>query len=847
MNDAPIAIDDAVAVNEGQPAAGNVLTNDSDPEGNGLIASLVTAPVNGTVVLNADGSFTYTPNAGYNGLDSLVYQVCDNGTPSLCDTAIVRFTIAAVNDAPVAVDDATAVNEGQPATGNVLTNDSDPEGNGLTASLITAPVNGTVVLNADGSFTYTPNAGYNGLDSLVYQVCDNGDPSLCDTAVVRFTIAAVNDAPAAVDDAVAVNEGQPATGNVLINDSDPEGNGLTASLVTAPVNGMVVLNADGSFTYTPNAGYNGLDSLVYQVCDNGTPSLCDTAIVRFTIVAVNDAPVAIDDAVAVNEGQPATGNVLTNDTDPEGNGLTASLVTAPVNGTVVLNADGSFTYTPNTGYNGLDSLVYQVCDNGTPSLCDTAIVRFTIAAVNDAPVAIDDAVAVNEGQPAAGNVLTNDSDPEGNGLTASLVTAPVNGTVVLNADGSFTYTPNAGYNGLDSLVYQVCDNGTPSLCDTAIVRFTIAAVNDAPVAIDDAVAVNEGQPATGNVLTNDTDPEGDGLTASLVTAPVNGTVVLNADGSFTYTPNTGYNGLDSLVYQVCDNGTPSLCDTAIVRFTIAAVNDAPVAIDDAVAVNEGQPAAGNVLTNDSDPEGNGLTASLITAPVNGTVVLNADGSFTYTPNAGYNGLDSLVYQVCDNGDPSLCDTAVVRFTIAAVNDAPAAVDDAVAVNEGQPATGNVLINDSDPEGNGLTASLVTAPVNGTVVLNADGSFTYTPNAGYNGLDSLVYQVCDNGTPSLCDTAIVRFTIAAVNDAPVAIDDAVAVNEGQPATGNVLTNDTDPEGNGLTASLVTAPVNGTVVLNADGSFTYAPNAGYNGLDSLVYQICDNGPHHSVTLR
>ncbi|MBW8682987.1 Ig-like domain-containing protein [Chitinophaga rhizophila] len=839
VNDAPVAVDDSLTIAEDQIGTGNVLTNDTDIEGDALTASLVTAPVNGTVVLNADGSFTYTPNADYNGLDSLVYQVCDNGTPSLCDTAVLRLTITPVNDAPVAVDDSLTIAEDQVGTGNVLTNDTDIEGDALTASLVTAPVNGTVMLNADGSFTYTPNADYNGLDSLVYQVCDNGTPSLCDTAVLRLTITPVNDAPVAVDDSLTISEDQVGTGNVLTNDTDIEGDALNASLVTVPVNGTVVLNADGSFTYTPNADYNGLDSLVYQVCDNGTPSLCDTAVLRLTITPVNDAPVAVDDSLTIAEDQVGTGNVLTNDTDIEGDALTASLVTAPVNGTVVLNADGSFTYTPSADYNGLDSLVYQVCDNGTPSLCDTAVLRLTITPVNDAPVAVDDSLTIAEDQVGTGNVLTNDTDIEGDALTASLVTAPVNGTVVLNADGSFTYTPNADYNGLDSLVYQVCDNGTPSLCDTAVLRLTITPVNDAPVAVDDSLTIAEDQVGTGNVLTNDTDIEGDALTASLVTAPVNGTVVLNADGSFTYTPNADYNGLDSLVYQVCDNGTPSLCDTAVLRLTITPVNDAPVAVDDSLTIAEDQVGTGNVLTNDTDIEGDALTASLVTAPVNGTVVLNADGSFTYTPNADYNGLDSLIYQVCDNGTPSLCDTAVLRLTITPVNDAPVAVDDSLTIAEDQVGTGNVLTNDTDIEGDALAASLVTAPANGTVVLNADGSFTYTPNADYNGLDSLVYQVCDNGTPSLCDTAVLRLTITPVNDAPVAVDDSLSIAEDQVGTGNVLTNDTDIEGDALTASLVTAPVNGTVVLNADGSFTYTPNADYNGLDSLVYQVCDNG--------
>ncbi|UYQ94638.1 Ig-like domain-containing protein [Chitinophaga horti] len=839
VNDKPVAIDDTLTVTEDTPATGNVLTNDTDLDGDALTASLVTAPVNGSVVLNADGSFTYTPNANYNGLDSLVYAVCDNGTPVICDTAVVRFTVTAVNDKPSAVDDAVTVVEDTPATGNVLTNDADLDGDGLSASLVTAPVNGSVVLNANGSFTYTPNANYNGLDSLVYAVCDNGTPVICDTAIVRFTVTAVNDKPLAVDDAVTVVEDTPATGNVLTNDADPDGDALTASLVTAPANGSVVLNADGSFTYTPNANYNGLDSLVYAVCDNGTPVICDTAIVRFTMTAVNDKPLAVDDAVTVVEDTPATGNVLTNDADPDGDALTASLVTAPVNGSVVLNADGSFTYIPNANYNGADSLVYAVCDNGTPVICDTAVVRFTVTAVNDKPLAVDDAVTVVEDTPATGNVLTNDSDLDGDALTASLVTAPVNGSVVLNADGSFTYTPNANYNGADSLVYAVCDNGTPVICDTAVVRFTVTAVNDKPSAVDDAVTVVEDTPATGNVLTNDADLDGDALTASLVTAPANGSVVLNADGSFTYTPNANYNGADSLVYAVCDNGTPVICDTAIVRFTVTAVNDKPLAVDDAVTVVEDTPTTGNVLTNDSDIDGNTLTATLVTPPVNGTVVLNADGSFTYTPNANYNGADSLVYAVCDNGTPVICDTAIVRFTVTAVNDKPLAVDDAVTVVEDTPTTGNVLTNDSDIDGNTLTATLVTPPVNGTVVLNADGSFTYTPNANYNGADSLVYAVCDNGTPVICDTAIVRFTVTAVNDKPLAVDDAVTVVEDTPTTGNVLTNDSDIDGNTLTATLVTPPVNGSVVLNADGSFTYTPNANYNGADSLVYAVCDNG--------
>ncbi|WP_188315810.1 Ig-like domain-containing protein, partial [Chitinophaga agrisoli] len=657
VNDRPIAVDDYFVRTEDTVLTfptSVALVNDTDPDGDLLTGHPITNPTHGSYVLNPDGTYTYTPSANFNGIDSVQYEVCDPFGG--CDSAWIRIVLTPVNDAPVAQPDDYQTEEditlSVPAPG-VSANDSDVDGDALTVSLLTGTLHGTVTMNADRSFTYIPLPNYNGLDSFVYTICDAG--GLCDTSVARITVNTVNDAPIALNNAYALPEDSTLTGNVRDNDSDPDGDPLTVSLVTNTANGALTLNADGSFTYVPNPGFNGTDGASYRVCDAG--GLCDTALISFIVTPVNDAPVAVRDSVDVTEDLSSTGNVLTNDSDPEGDALTASLVTAPVNGAVVLNADGSFTYTPNANYTGLDSLIYQACDNGTPSLCDTATLVFNVSAVNDAPIAVRDSVGVTEDVAATGNVLTNDSDPEGNGLTASLVTAPINGTVVLNSDGSFTYTPNGNYNGLDSLSYQVCDNGTPSLCDTAALVFNVSAVNDVPIAVRDSVGVTEDVASTGNVLTNDSDPEGDGLTSSLVTAPINGTVVLNSDGSFTYTPNSNYNGLDSLSYQVCDNGTPSLCDTASLVFNVSAVNDAPIAVRDSVGVTEDVPATGNVLTNDSDPEGDGLTASLVTAAVNGTVVLNADGSFTYTPNANFNGLDSLSYQVCDNGTPSLCDTA----------------------------------------------------------------------------------------------------------------------------------------------------------------------------------------------
>ncbi|RFM28396.1 Ig-like domain-containing protein, partial [Chitinophaga silvisoli] len=822
MNDAPIAVDDAITINEDAQGTGNILTNDSDPDGDALTASVVANPAHGTIVLNADGSFTYTPNANFNGLDTLTYQACDNN--GACDTARLIITVTAMNDAPIAADDAITINEDSQGTGNVLTNDSDPDGDALTASVVTNPAHGTIVLNADGSFTYTPNANFNGIDTVTYQACDNNGG--CDTARLIITVTATNDAPVATDDAITIVEDTNGAGNVLTNDTDSDGDALTASVITSPAHGTIVLNADGSFSYTPTANFNGLDTVTYQACDN--IGACDSARLIITVTAMNDAPVATDDVVTIVEDTNGTGNVLTNDTDPDGDALTVSVVTDPVHGTIVLNADGSFTYTPNANFNGLDTVIYQACDNNGG--CDTASLIITVTAMNDAPMAADDAVTINEDAQGTGNVLTNDIDPDGDALTASVVTNPAHGTIVLNADGSFTYTPNANFNGLDTLTYQACDNN--GACDTAHLIITVTAMNDAPIAVDDAITINEDTQGTGNVLSNDTDPDGDALTASVVTNPAYGTIILNAGGSFTYTPNANFNGIDTVTYQACDNNGD--CDTARLIIAVAAANDAPVATDDAITIVEDTNGAGNVLSNDTDPDGDALTASVVTNPAHGTIVLNADGSFTYTPNANFNGLDTVTYQACDNN--GACDTARLIITVSTVNDAPVAVDDAITINEDAQGTGNVLTNDTDPDGDALTASVVTNPVHGIIVLNADGSFTYTPNGNFNGLDTLTYQACDN--IGACDTARLIITVTAMNDAPVAVDDAITIYEDAQGTGNVLTNDTDPDGEALAVSVVTNPVYGTIVLNADGSFTYTPNANFNGIDTVAYQACDN---------
>ncbi|WP_346320070.1 Ig-like domain-containing protein, partial [Chitinophaga sp. YIM B06452] len=855
-NDFPLATNDFYNTNEDQPltvALPGILFNDTDIDGNTLTATVITPPANGTLTLNTNGSFTYTPNSNFNGVEQITYRVCDNGAPSLCDTATLSITVSPVNDRPVAGDNTYTTSEDvalSVTAPGVLANDTDIDSDGFTVSLITNPANGKIGLNANGSFVYTPNAQFNGTDSYSYRICDASGG--CDTATVNITVTAVNDRPVSLDATYTVAEDGAlniAAPGLLINDRDPDGDPLSATVVTQPANGTLAINANGSFSYTPNANYTGTDIFTYRTCDNGTPSLCDTAFITITVTPVNDGPAAGNDAYTLAEDArltvPARG-VLTNDTDIDNDGLNASLVTGPLNGTLQLNADGSFVYTPNHDYNGTDTYTYRVCD--ISGACDTATVTLTITAVNDAPVAGSGSFSGREDVPltiAAPGVLFNDVDPDGQALTATVVTPPASGTLVMNANGSFTFTPAPNFNGQLSFNYQACD---PSgACDTATTILNIENANDAPVAANDAYTTPEDetlQIAAPGLLANDTDLDSDPLSASLLTQPQHGTLTVGPQGNFIYVPVNNYNGPDAFTYRVCDN--QGGCDTGTVNITVNAVNDRPVAANDAYNLTEDQPltiAAPGAIFNDADVDGGQLSASLVTAPVNGTALFNSDGSFTYTPSANFNGVDSIIYQVCDGS--GVCDTATIILNIAPASDAPNALNDTYTVNEDQPLTvtaPGLLSNDTDADGDQLTATVYRQPEHGRLTLNANGSFTYTPDADYNGPDYFIYQACDNAVPSLCDTGRVNITVNAVNDAPRALDDNYSVEEERtltiPATG-LLLNDAEPDGQAMTAALAAAPLHGTAVVNADGSLSYTPAVNFNGIDSLTYSACDPG--------
>ena len=675
----PVAVADIYTLDLGTatklsvPAPG-VLSNDYDPDGDPITATAATQPANGYVIMYTSGAFEYTPDPGFTGDDVFTYKAFDGTSSST--PAQVKITVTGGNTAPVANADvyATAVNTTlivPPETG-VLLNDYDADGDTLTAVKLGDPAHGTLMLSSNGGFTYIPELNYAGDDIFTYQAFDG----ITNSSPVQVTITVAgggNTAPDANSDSYETDTNvqlvvDVLTG-VLANDFDVDGDTLTAVLWVAPISGSAVLQPDGSFVYTPEPDYSGTANFTYKAFDGELYS--DPCMVTITVNPTNTEPEAVADSYETPMNTTLTveaPGVLTNDFDLDGDLLTAEITGSPIQfGIIYLNSNGSFTYIPDTDYVGTVYFTYQAYDGLVYS--DPVQVTIEVTSDNTPPVALADSyvmlmnttltVGVEDG------VLVNDSDIDGNPITAELLGVPVvNGTLSFFEDGSFTYDPNDDYFGTVYFTYWAFDGLEYS--NPVLVTITVRESNLPPVAQADSyytpatetlsVIVGEG------VLANDSDPDGDTLEAQLVDGVDHGLLTLRADGSFTYVPEVSFVGVDYFRYLAFDGLTTST--EALVAITVGEeVNMAPVAVQDIYSMRMGQTldvAIPGILVNDFDVNDDPITAQLVTTVSHGHLTFHTDGSFSYTPDAGFVGLDQYTYRVYDGELYSSTTTVTIK-------------------------------------------------------------------------------------------------------------------------------------------------------------------------------------------
>ena len=769
----------------GGTAVANVLVNDTVGAAAATLANVTLTQVstdNPNVTLNPATGAVVVAAGTPAGTYTVEYRICEQLNPATCDTAEVEVTVGAA--LIEANDDAGTVANGAAggtAVANVLVNDTlggDPATLATVTLTQVSTTNPNVTLNpATGEVTVAP-ATPAGTYTVEYRICEQLNPTNCATAEVVVTVGAAlieaNDDAGTVANGAA---GGTAVADVLVND-ELGGDPATLATVTltqvSTTNPNVTLNpATGEVTVAP-ATPAGTYTVEYRICEQLNPTNCATAEV---VVTVNAALIeANDDAGTVANGAAggtAVANVLVND-ELGGDPATLATVTlsqvSTTNPNVTLNpATGAVEVAAGTPA-GTYTVEYRICEQLNPANCDTAEVEVTVgAAVIDA---IDDTGTVASGATggtAVANVLVNDTLGGDPATLATVTLAQVSTTnpgVTLNPATGEVVVAAGTAAGTYTVVYEICEILNPANCDTAEVEVTVGL---APIdAIDDAGTVASGASggtAVANVLVNDTLGGAPATLATVTLAQVSTTnpnVTLDpATGAVVVAPGTP-SGAYTLVYRICEILNPANCDTAQVSVqvgaaTIDAVDDNGTVADGGV----GGVAVANVLVNDAL---NGVPATLANVTLaqvstsNPNVTLDpATGAVNVAPGVAA-GTYTLVYRICEILNPANCDTATVTVTVTNGDIAPVAVDDTFAGNEGAPITGNAANNDT-PGNLTSTYTLLAQPASGTVVMQSNGTFTYTPVPGFVGTVTFPYRLCD--ADGDCDDAVVTVNVTPV--------------------------------------------------------------------------------------
>lgn len=922
VNDTPIAVADSFFINEDQFLTNvSLADNDSDVDHTPselsyqLITDVATIQNEwGIPKLEQNGDFSFTPKANYFNESGIVltYRVCD--PENACDTAEVFIAIHPTNDAPIATKDEISVFMGITQNISLLDNDYDIDGtlDASTLKILIQPKKGSATANDDSTITYTGTSL--GRDTLRYEIRDN--EHLAGYAWVYITIVDPAERMAAVNDHYSTWEDSPIQFEPAENDIHIRPELLQPSsidIVTRPRNGNyeeVLENGqfNGRLQYNPKNNYFGLDSLKYEISDSlGNKA---QAWIFIDIEQVNDAPMAEDFDETTLEDVSIDINLANHASDADGDldPTTAVIFDRPKHGTATENGNGTITYVPNLNYNGNDTLTYLIYDQ-TGLVSNIATVFISITSDDDPPIAIDDWYTTEEDTSILADVLTNDSDPDGNIDRSKLkvIDQPQNGIASVQGE-MIQYKPNDDFFGTDQFSYAIFDK--TNLSDTAVVTIEVTARPDDPRPQPDSIRIDEDTncvygPSTDydKLLDNDIEVDGESILVTSILyngIPATsdtiysqyGRLTWTADGSFSFCINTteadtlrqGDIITEEFTYIVTDVTNRSAESALII--SIYGKNDPPIAVSDRYEVDEGSLISKGIeedslfLSNDYDFDSdhsqlrvidvNGSSSSTIIGTY-GTLTWFANGTFKYEPivektrslRPGDSATDLFSYKISDEyGATAESD---ITFTIWGENNSPECTSDTIEVVFKGLNDINVLINDKDYDsGSSLFVSELrtdkdTLRTEGAVVgiygelfWKASGEVVYTPAEELTKplmpdelvIDEYYYTVSDG--EKTCNTTIFVYIIGE-NDPITAHNDSVTIDEDEYIQAiEVLSNDEDPDNYGKgnfdygSLQIIAQPNHGKSYVNtATGTISFFPDKNYYGTDSLKYRICDMG--------
>ncbi|HHX8489871.1 TPA: tandem-95 repeat protein [Vibrio diabolicus] len=822
----------------------DLLANARDLDGDQLTAlNLATDDENITITDNGDGTYTLTPDADFNGDITFTFDVSDGD--DVVSTNL-ELLVSPVNDAPEPQDHAFTIGEDGVLTftdADLLTGATDIEGDDLSVEGVTyTGADGVLTDNGDGTYSFAPNENFNGDVSFTFDVSDGTDTV---TANIDVTVTPENDPPVAGSTAYTVHEDNSITisdEQLLANSSDIEGDVLIDSVSYSGNDGVLEINGDGTYTFSPNENFSGEVSLDVVVVDE--EGATDSTTAGITVIEVNDPPIAGPTAYTIDEDQVLTfseSQVLLNASDVEGDVELVGISYDGPDGIFSVNGDGTCSFAPNENFNGQVQLDVTIRDEDGAEV-DTYI-TVDVLPINDAPVSGNLAYSVDEDNSitlSQEQLLTQASDVEGDALSASNLVVDGDATVTANDDGSFTITPDANFNGDIDITFDIND-GSDTIVATA--DLTVNPVNDLPQPEDQAFTIGEDGVLTftdQDLLDGATDIDGDDLSVESVSyTGAGGVLTENGDGTYSFAPNENFNGDVNFTFDVSD-GTDTV--TANIDVTVTPENDPPVAGSTSYTVHEDNSITisnEQLLANSSDIEGEVAIDSVSYSGTDGVFQDNGDGTYTFSPNENFNGEVSLDVVVVD--EDGATDSTTAGITVLEVNDPPIAGATSYSVNEDEVITissEQLLANASDVEGEVAIDSVSYSGSDGIFTDNGDGTFSFAPNANFDGDVSLDVVVVDEDGATAATNA--NIDVLPINDAPVSGNLAYSVDEDNSITlsqEQLLAQASDVEGDALTATNLVVDGDATVTANDDGSFTITPDANFNGDIDITFDIND----------
>ncbi|MBE3717927.1 tandem-95 repeat protein, partial [Vibrio parahaemolyticus] len=835
VNDSPVAVDDTTSIQEDTAVTIDVLTNDTDVDGDKLSIESASVPKEQGTVEVVDGKLVFTPAENFNGDAEITYTVTDG---ELTDEAKVTVTVNPVNDAPtIKVEAVESITEDAVSTDTVVATltvrDTDTPEDQLTVSLENNSNGYFVLVGNEVKLTQVGVDAVNNDElnlkdlTISASVSDGVNPTASDSD--SLIVNRVNDAPTvenAIADQVLSEDFDAYTIdlNEVFKDSDS-----SLEFSVSGNNSIQISIVSGVATITPTADWNGKETITFTAKDPSGESVSQT--VNFTVTPVADI---VADKTTVVEDTPTIIKVLGNDTF-EGDDKVVSLdaENGPKNGTVIVNNDGTVTYTPDDNYVGEDTFTYIVTSGG---VSESTTVNVDVTPVNDAPVAKDDIATTQEDTAVTIDVMPNDTDVDGDTLSIQSASVPSDQGTVEIVDGKLVFTPAENFNGDTEITYTVTDG---QLTDEAKVTVTVNPVDDAPTIKVDAVeSITEDAVSTDTIVATlevaDTDTPEDQLTVSLENNS-NGYFVLVGDevkltqAGVDAVNNDELNLKDlTISASVSDGVNPTANDSD--SLIVNRVNDAPT-VENAIA--------DQVLSEDFDAYTIDLNEvfkdsdSSLEFSVSGNDNIQisiVSGVATITPTADWNGKETITFTVKDSSGESVSQT--VDFTVAPVVDIEA---DSADVVEDTPTIINVLGNDTfESTDKVVSLDAENGPKNGTVIVNNDGTVTYTPDDNYVGEDTFTYIVTSGG---VSESTTVSVDVTPENDAPVAKDDIATTQEDTVVTIDVLPNDTDVDGDKLSVESASVPKERGTVEVVNGKLVFTPAENFNGDAEITYTVTD----------